>query len=171
MIRRFLPLLSIALATAFVGAQGPKALMPQQRAELYKKNRPMIERLVEKTVESSRTPSNHLKRADSYYKVLFDFSKEIKAAREANDADRVAELTNHLTYLLDEGLAPTLGDARAQAEDGTSKEDYEQIRDGLLAQVAALLDVLNDRPEGEKAKKSLEGAKTRLHAITGPKKK
>jgi hypothetical protein len=167
MIRQLLTLTIVAIVCAVVGAQGSKALLPQQRAELYKKNRPMIERLVEKTVESSQTPNNHLKRADSYYKVLFDFGKEIKAAREANDADRVAELTTHLTILLDEGLAPTLGQARAQAEDGSNKEDYERIRDGLLAQVGALLEVLNDRPE---AKKSLEGAKTRLHAITGPKK-
>jgi len=167
MIRQLLTLSVVAIVSAVVGAQGPKALLPQQRAELYKKNRPMIERLVEKTVESSHTPGNHLKRADSYYKVLFDFGKEIKAAREANDADRVAELTGHLTQLLDEGLAPTLAQARVQAAEGTGKEDYERIRDGLLAQVGALLEVLDDRPE---AKKSLEGAKSRLHAITGPKK-
>lgn len=168
MIRRLLSVIVVAAFAAVVGAQAPRALLPQQRAELYKKNRPMIERLVEKTVESSRTPNDHVKRADSYYKVLFDFSREITDARKANDTERVDELTKLLLQLLDKGLRPTLDDARRQVEDGTGNEEYQRVRDDLLAQVKALLDNLNDHAD---AKKSLESARDNLNAISGPKKK
>ncbi len=168
MIRRLLALFAFAAFAAVVGAQGPKALMPPQRADLFKKNRPMIERLVEKTVESSQTPNDYVKRADSYYKVLFDFSQEITKAREAKDSDRVEELTKLLQNLLDDGLRPTLADAREQVKNGTGNEDYQRVRDDLLAQVNALLADLNDHAG---AKKSLENARDNLNAITGPKKK
>ena len=168
MIRRLLTLVAFAAFAAVVGAQGPKSLLPQQRAELYKKNRALIERLVDKTVESARTPQDHLKQADSYYKVLFDFSREITKARENKDTERLEELTGLLQKLLDDGLGPTLSDARQQVLNGTGKEDYQRVRDDLLAQVNALLDDLNDHAN---AKKSLESARDNLKAITGPKKK
>ena len=168
MIRQLLTLSLVALLCAALGAQGTKTITPAQKADLYKKNRPVIERLVEKTVESSQTPNDHLKRADTYYKVLVDFSKEITAARTANDTDRVDELTAHLKHLLDEGLAETLSAARKQVEDGSHKQDYVQVRDGLLAQVAALLDVMDDQAP---AKKSLEDTRSKLKTIVGPKKK
>jgi hypothetical protein len=168
MIRRLLSVILVAAFAAVVGAQGPKTLLPQQRAELYKKNRPMIEGLVKKTVESSRTPNDHLKRADSYYQVLFDFSREITAARKAKDTERVEELTKLLQKLLDDGLRPTLADARRQVENGTGAEDYQRVRDNLLTQVNLLLADLNDDAS---AKKSLESARDNLNAISGPKKK
>lgn len=167
MIRRLLSIVAVAAFSAFVGAQGPKQLTPPQRAELYKRNHAMIERLVEKTVESTKTPNDHVKRADTYYKVLFDFSKEITKAREAKDAERVDELTKLLQKLLDEGLRPTLSDARRQVAEGTGNEEYKRVRDNLLEQVNLLLADLNDHAE---AKKSLENARDNLNAIT-PKKK
>lgn len=168
MIRQFLSLGLVAILCAALGAQGTKTITPAQKAELYKKNRPVIERLVEKTVESSHTPDDHLLRADTYYKVLFDFSKEITAARTANDTERVEELTAHLKHLLDQGLAGTLSAARKQVEDGSHAEDYVRVRDGLLAQVGALLDVMDDQSP---AKKSLEDTRSNLKTIVGPKKK
>lgn len=168
MIRHLLSLGMVASLCAALGAQGTKPITAPQKAELFTKNKVVIERLVEKTVESSRTPTNHLKRADSYYQVLFEFSREISAARSANDGDRVIELTAHLKLLLDDGLAPTLGQARQQVEDGTNSEDYVRVREGLLAQVAALLDVMDDQST---AKKSLEDTRTKLKTIVGPRKK
>lgn len=166
MIRHFLTLGLVAILCAALGAQGTKSVSPAQKADLYKKNRPVIERLVEKTVESSKTPDDHLLRADTYYKVLFDFSKEISAARTANDLERVEELTAHLKELLDRGLAETLSDARKQVEKGSHAEDYVRVRDGLLAQVGALLDVMDDQSP---AKKSLEDTRSKLKTIVGPK--
>lgn len=168
MIRHALSLVGAALLVAAVGAQGPKDVPPAQRAELYKKNRAVIEQLVEKTVESARTPNDHVKRADTYYKVLFQFNTEIKKAKDANDADRAAELTGHLKTLLDQGLNPTLKDARKLVENGTGVEEFLQVRGDLLAQLTALIDMPGQDPA---AKTSLEQTRDRLNQITIPKKK
>jgi hypothetical protein len=167
MIRNLLSLGLVGVLCVALGAQGTTGITPSQKSELFKKNRPVIERLVDKTVESSTQPADPLMRADTYYKVLVDFSKEITTARAAGDKDRVEELTAHLKQLLDEGLAPTLGRARKQVADGSHKDDYERVRDDLLAQVGALLDLMDDQPT---AKKSLEDTRANLKSIVGPKK-
>jgi hypothetical protein len=135
---------------------------------LFKKNRPVIEKLVDKTLESAHTPNDHVKRARSYYDVLFKFNTEIAEANGAHDSARVEELTLHLVTLLDLGLAPTLVEARKQVENGTGNEDYRQVKEDLLAQVGALQGILAESPG---AKTSLEGAKKKLDEINGPKKK
>lgn len=159
MKKQALSLLLIAGLSTFVGGQSPSALKPQVRAQLYKQNRVVIERLVEKTVLSARTPNDHLKRADGYYKLLYQFNMEISQARERKDQARVAELTNHLHTLLDQGLAPTLEDARRQVEGGTGAEDFPLVKDQLISQLDALLNTIS---EDASTKKSLAGAKDKL---------
>jgi len=166
MIRRILPLVVMALTSALVGAQGQKTVPPQQRAELYKRNRAVIERLVTKTVESAKAPNNPVTRAETYYQVLTDFNAELAKARSAGDDARVKELTGHLVFLIDQGLRPTLKKAKTELEGGTWDEKYQKVRDDLIAQVNALLGVIADDAE---AKKSLEGAKDGLNQITAPK--
>jgi hypothetical protein len=168
MIRHLLTLGFMAFVVTVVGGQSPKALEPKERAELYKKNRVVIESLVEKTVASSRTPNDHVKRAETYYQVLLQFNKEIRAANSAGDKPRVDELTKHLSLLLDQGLSATLRQARLQVEGGSGEEEYKKVRDDLLAQFKDLYQVLSDRPESQK---SLDDATARLGEITGPKKK
>jgi hypothetical protein len=167
MRRHTLTVVTAAVLAAIVGAQGPRAPSPAQRGELFKKNRPVIEKLVDQTLDSARTPNDYVKRADSYYPVLYQFNTEIAKARDTDPA-RVEELTRHLGTLLDKGLAPTLVRAREQVENGTGNEDYRRVKDVLLAQVKALLDMLADNPS---ATASLEGAKRKLDDINGPKKK
>ena len=168
MTRTLLSVATIALLSAAVGAQAPKALLPQQKGELYKKNRQMIEKIVYQTVEASKTPEFPLRRANTYYDVLFKLNSEIRDARNANDRDRVQELTDHLNTLLDKGLTPTLVKAREQVAGGTGVDEYEKVKADLLAQLNALIDMLDDQPS---AKQSLSGAKARLEEITGPTKK
>jgi len=159
MIRPAVSLVLMAGLAAWVGGQTPAALKPERRAQLYKQNRAVIERLVEKTVTSARTPNDHLKRADSYYKLLFQFNTEITQAREAKNQARVDELTRHLQTLLDHGLAPTLEDARKQVEGGTGADEFPVVKDQLLSQLDSLLTTL---AEDGPAKQSLTGAKDRL---------
>ncbi|WP_020468922.1 hypothetical protein [Zavarzinella formosa] len=159
MIRHTLSLLLMVGMTAWVGGQTPTALKPQYRAQLYKQNRVVIERLVEKTVTSARTPNDHLKRADGYYKLLFQFNTEITQAIDRKDQARVNELTRHLQTLLDQGLAPTLEDARRQVEGGTGAAEFPVVKDQLLSQLDSLLNTLS---EDATAKQSLTGAKDRL---------
>jgi hypothetical protein len=165
MLRHTVSTVVVIFLVAVVGAQGPKSLSPQQQGELYKKNRLVVEKIVDKTLESSNVPGEHVKRANSYYDILYSFNKEIGQARQANDTARVDELSKHLGTLLDKGLAPTLVDARKQVEGGTGVELYLKVRDELLAQLDALLGILGDNPA---AKASLDGAKKRLNEIKTP---
>lgn len=168
MLRHTLTVVIAAFLVAVVGAQGPKGPSPAQRGELFKKNHSVIESLVKETVDSSHVPNDYVKRASSYYDVLYKFNTEIAEAGKARDAARVEELTHHLELLLDQGLAPTLVKARVQVENGTGNEDYLKVKENLLAQVNALLAILAESPA---TKASLEGARRKLDDINGPKKK
>jgi hypothetical protein len=168
MNRTLLSAAAIALLSAAVGAQAPKALSPQQKGELYKKNQSMIEKIVGQTVEAAKTPNFPLKRAKTYYDLVVSLNSGIRAARAANDTDRVKELTDHLNTLLDKGLTPTLLNAKVQDDGGSGAEEYEKVKVDLLAQLNALIDVLDDQSA---AKQTISGAKARLEEITGPTKK
>lgn len=165
MTRTLLSAAMVALLSVAVGAQSPKALLPQQKGELYKKNRPMIEKIVGQTIEASKSPNFHLKRANTYYDLLFSLNAEIRAAQGANDRDRAQELTDHLNTLLKDGLTPTLLKAEEQMKDGTGADEYEKVKADLLAQLDALIDVLDEQSN---AKQSLSGAKQCLQQIRGP---
>jgi hypothetical protein len=168
MIRHILSLSAVVAIAAVVGGQSPRALQPKEKAELFKKNQAIIEKLVEKTVESSHTPNDHLKRVSTYYEILHKFNVEIRQANTAGDKERVKELTTHLSLLLDQGLSPTLKRARDQVEHGTGAEDYVKVKNDLLAQFEDLYVALG---EGSPSQKSLDTAKSNLNDITGPKKK
>ena len=165
MTRHMLSLVAIGLVSAAVGAQGPKSLRPEQRGELFKKNREVIETVVAYTVDSSRSPNDPLKRANTYYPVLLNFSQQISKANAADDRGRVDELTQHLTTLLDKGLAETLKSAKRVVEGGTGVDEFRKVKVDLIAELDALLDVLSNDP---KAKKSLDGAKSNLNGIVIP---
>ena len=149
-----------ALAAFGVGAQGPAALQPNQRAELYKKNHFVIERLVEKSVASARGGNDDsVKRAESYYDVLYEFSLAINQAKADKDAARVADLTRNLNTILSRGLKPTLVSAQKMVEGGTGEAEYHEARDRLIAQINALLTSLS---EDAIATANLEQARTSL---------
>jgi hypothetical protein len=167
MFRRTLTTVTAALMAAVVGAQGSKDPTPAQRAKLFERNREVIEQVVKQTVESAKTPNDHVKRANTYYKVLYQFNTEIAKANDAHDTARVEELTRHLQTVLDKGLGPTLIRARDQVAQGTGVEEYRKAKDDLMAQVDALLGILAENPT---AKASLEGAKQRLNDVSPPKK-
>lgn len=155
---------SPAAAVGITAAKGPT---PGQRGELFKKNRPVIEKLVAQTVEAARVPNDYVKRAQTYHEVLFRFNAEIVEAGDRRDGARVEELTVHLVTLLDRGLTPTLVRARKQvADDGTGNEEYVQVKEHLHAQVRALQGVLN---QNAGARESLDAARKKLDEITGPK--
>ncbi|HKA07438.1 MAG TPA: hypothetical protein VKD71_09290 [Gemmataceae bacterium] len=167
MTRHILSFTVVGFLVATVGAQGPKALTASQKADLFKKNRDVIEKVVTQTIDSSKSPNDPLKRAKTYYELLFLFSKQIQSAGAANDGNRVKELTSHLNTLVEQGLAPTMQRAKVQLEQGTGVEEFRKVRIDLLAQLDALLGlpVMDENPA---AKTSLEGAKARLNGIVIP---
>lgn len=155
------------LPNAVTSVPASKGPTPGQRGELYKKNRPVIEKLVSQTLESSRAPNDYVKRAQTYHEVLFRFNTEIVEAADRRDTAHVEELTVHLVILLDQGLTPTLVRARKQVADGTGNEEYVQVKEHLHAQVRALQGVLG---ENAGVRASLDAARKKLDEITGPKK-
>jgi hypothetical protein len=165
MFRHTLSVLTAAFLAAVVGAQGPKGPSPAQRGELFKKNRLVIENLIDQSLVSAHTPNDYVKRANSYYRVLYKFNTEIADAGRAHDTARVEELTGHLETLLDKGLAPTLVKARVQVENGTGVEEFRKAKEDLLAQVDALLGMLADNPA---MKASLEATKRKLDDVNIP---
>jgi len=165
MLRHTLTIVIAAILSAVVGAQGPKPPTPAQRGDLFKKNRTVIEKLVDQTVASAHTPDNYVNQANSYYPVLLNFNTEIAEAGRARDTARIEELTRHLATLLDKGLAPTLKKARVQVENGSGVEEFRQAREDLLAQVGALLNMLADNPD---MRASLEGTKRKLDEVNVP---
>ena len=165
MFRHTLSIVTAGFLAVVVGAQGPKGVTPQQQADLFKKNQDVIKTIVDQTVESSRTPDNHVSRAKSYYDVLLGFNREILVARQANDQARAADLTRNLGLLLDKGLAPTLAQARGQVEGGTGVDEFKKAREQLLAQLDALLRILETDPA---AKASLDGVRQRLEVVRVP---
>jgi len=158
MTRHVLTTILAALAAVGVGAQGPTALQPSQRAELYKKNHVVIEKLVEKTVASSKSPDS-VKRTESYYHVLYEFNIAINQAKAEKDAGRVADLTKNLNALLSRGPKPTLVSAQTMVEGGTGEVEYREARDRLIAQIDALVPMLADDPA---AKAALDQTRTSL---------
>src|SRR5262245_35846073 len=140
MKRHILAVIGVGLVTAVVGAQGPQALSTENKVELFRKNRSLIETVVNQTVVSSKAPADPLKRADSYYLVVLRFSEQIRAAKSTSDEDRAKELTDRLTTLLDQGLVKTLDKAKGQVEGGTGVEEFRKLRQDLLNQLDALLD-------------------------------
>ena len=65
MTRHILSFTVVGFLVATVGAQGPKALTASQKADLFKKNRDVIEKVVTQTIDSSKSPNDPLKRAKS----------------------------------------------------------------------------------------------------------
>ena len=98
--------------SALLGAQDPRApLKASQRAELLQRNFGVAERLVDGSLQLAKTSSS-LERSTSYDDIIRSLEKEIKQAAQAGDAERVAELTGHLSRLVNEGLLPNLDKAR-----------------------------------------------------------
>jgi len=165
MIRHILSFTAVGFLAAAVGAQGPKALTAKQKADLFAKNRDVIEKVVTQTVDSSKSPNDPLKRANSYYPLLLQFNQEINFP--GTDSARIQELSQHLVTLLDKGLTPTLEKAKLQVEGGTGVDEFRKVKEDLLNQLNALLK-LNVMSSDPAAKASLDGAMGRLNGIVIP---
>jgi len=144
MYRHTLSTVAAVFLAAVVGAQGPKGPSAQQQGELYKKNRPVIEKIVVKTIESARTPDNHVTQANSYYEVLYKFSTEIDQARQANEPDRVADLARMYQQVV----------AELERADGLSPDEVrksgQKLLDSLTRAVQETSRVLEEAPPDSK---------------------
>jgi hypothetical protein len=119
----------MALA-ALLGAQDPRTgPNKDQRAALLQRNYGVAERLVDGSLQLAKTSSS-LERSASYDEIIRKLEEEIKQAAQAGDAERVAELTDHLSHLINKGLLPNLEKARhVISANSPDEESLFKLRD------------------------------------------
>ena len=121
MKRLLLTLAAGTLLTLWADAQtSPAPVLAADRLRLLHANRSLLEDLLDRGVKLGDA-SGKLDRADECRLALGTLTDALNRATEepAVDADRVAELTDHLTELVQSGLAPTLAEARARVRAGS----------------------------------------------------
>jgi len=121
MTRLVLTVAVATLLTLWADAQtAPAPVLAADRLRLLHANRGLLEDLLDRGVKLGEA-SGKLDRADECRKALGTLTDALNRATEepAFDADRVAELTDHLTELVQSGLVPTLAEARARVRAGS----------------------------------------------------
>ena|SRR5947209_696600 len=120
----FSTLLMAALA-AWAGAQPGTTRTPEAREQLQlvQRNQNLYRKLTDGSLTLARKASSPLARSESYDAVIRALEEEIKAAAQAGDAGRVAELGGHLHRVVAEGLVPNLQKARKLVSEGSPDEE------------------------------------------------
>ena len=169
----------IACAVVFVvcvtvvGAQGPsKKLTAAEQTKLFQRNRPMIQSLVDSSVNLSVNANDYLKRSKTYSEVLEKFHEEILNAAKQEDAGRVAELGKHLGAVIENGLTPNLQEASRQIpRNGTNwdklKELQRQTTDTLESLQSATQKKWPESPEVREMIQMLDKAKGTVNQSVG----
>ena len=109
--RSLFVLLAGAILAAWVSAQGPGAGLASERLELLKKNRPLLEDLMDRgmMVADKNSP---LDRADECLNTTNRLARELRSAVYVGDADRIAEVSDLLKQIVSEAFVPNLTAAR-----------------------------------------------------------
>lgn len=163
MIRSLLTLSLLAIVCAYVDGQTTRGpARPDERAKLFKQNRLVIERLIEKTVQSSRPSTDPVKRADSYFDLFDLLAKELRTAKDEGDAKRTRELTKHLKTLIDRGFAPSVESVRDKVIKGSTPEGLPEMQRRMITQMDALSSVNEDPLVSE----SIKDTRQRLSELT-----
>ena len=117
----FATLLFAAFAALASGQPTTPGPLASEQLKLFKSNRELLEDLVSRSVDLANA-NDPLTRAKACQKATADIGRAMGTAVRADDADRVAELGEYLTALMDQGLTPTLTDARRQNPVGSPGE-------------------------------------------------
>ena len=139
-------LLVFLVLAAWAGAQSPGApvMTAAKRLELHRANRTLLADLIDggvKLAEAERTAD----RAEACQKTARALGIALGKAAEARDTDRVAELGEHLTAIVRDGLVPILDEgtrtipatspdaARLKAVRATAANDLAGARSAIPA--------------------------------------
>lgn len=95
--------------------------LPSEQAALLKKNRALVQQLVEGAVELSAT-NDLLARVNICNRLSANLAGELQEAIKAGDAGRVHELAGHLSSILERSLAPIVREARSTIQPGSQEE-------------------------------------------------
>lgn len=151
-------------AAAQVPPRGPSAA---EQARMLAANRTLLAALLADGLAVSDAGDDALARIDACRRAAATLSKALAAACDGNspEADRVAELSDHLGEVLTQGLLPALDRARVNYREGSP--DYPRFRElsaksaaDAKAAAAAIPDAgrLGDQPKVRTARAHLESA-------------
>lgn len=151
--RPALTLLTFAAVAAWASAQGPApGRTAAQQLALFRANRPLLESLIDYAVKVSAAP-DPVGRVDQCREAVAAVGRAVREAAEAEDTDRVAELGEHLSGLLADGLEPALRSAGDGVPPGSpSAEELAKVRAGTERELTQVLNALRfDGPLGRSA--------------------
>ena len=146
-----LALAAFALLAAWVSAQGPgSGPSAADSLRMLKLNRPLLDDLTRHglALGDRNTP---LDRADECRRVADRLAREVRAAVRDADADRLAEVSDHLKGAVAHGLVPNLKDARRSIP--AQSREFERLEELHRAAYSSLVAVAEAVPaDGEVAK-------------------
>ncbi len=127
----------LASLAAWAGAQGPAPSAAAERLRLHRANRTLLTDLVGGGVRLAGA-DNPVARAEACQQTARAVGIAVRRAAEANDADRVAELGDHLDALVRDGLVPVLDDGfRTIPAESPDAARLRAVRTGAAADLDA----------------------------------
>jgi hypothetical protein len=158
-VKRFPAVAVLAvLLSAWVGAQGPRVPSAAEQSKLLERNRSLYRAAIDGGLNLMVLDrrENELYRAQCYTQLAKQWAREIEQAASAKDADRVTELGQHLTQMVDQGVVPNLQSARKKYKSGSEAEKE------LFRQRDEAVNVLKPLEESLKQTHGFEGIVQKL---------
>ena len=136
-------LAAFTVLSAWAGAQnGAPPLNAEDKLRLLKSNGTLIDSLVNEGVEMSRADTQ-VKRVEKCRNASRSLVNAIQHAAEANEAERVAELTGLFRTFTAEALLPTIADANQnvppESPDGKKLRELRDLATRDLSDVKAAI--------------------------------
>lgn len=131
MTRTTIVLIAAAGLSAWVSAQSlPVGTTAAEQLHLFQANRPLLEEILDHGLKLSQADT-HADRAEECRRTTRTISLALRwEAENAADPGRVAELSDHLTRMVRDGLAPTLADGlRAVPPQSPDFDRLTRVRD------------------------------------------
>jgi hypothetical protein len=117
---------ALAALAAWVSAQPGFAPTAGDHLRLLQANRGLYDDLTKHALALSGKNTS-LDRADECRQVADRLAREVREAVDRKDADRVAEVSDHLSAVTADGLAPNLADARRDIT--PTSQDYPRLQE------------------------------------------
>lgn len=162
-------LLIFAALSAWAGAQGPApGLTAADQIRLLKANRTLIGHLVDHGLDlaDADTP---LQKARECRKTAQSLANELQLAADAQDADRVVELTGHFFIVMRDALVPNLDEAKRTIHpDSPDAAELKKLREKAAADLDAVRAAIpttgkvGDNAKVKDARSQLDGFTDRL---------
>lgn len=166
-MRRFAATAVVLTALAACASGQPSAgPTAAEQLRLFTKNRDLLEGLVEHTVAlaNADTPVAKVRACHASAR---DVGRALKDAADRDDADRIAELSEHLTAVIRHGLAPTIGAARDVIPAGTPAAKELQEVSALAADDAKAFELAIPALGKAGASGRVKDARTKLREAVG----